>query len=62
MQPLGTSAAGVPQPGGPSPRPELTCLVVDAGRTGCRAALYAGGPPSYKDHEALKVIAWATTG
>jgi N-acetylglucosamine kinase-like BadF-type ATPase len=43
MQPLGTTAAGVRSHDGHAPHPELTCLVVDAGRTGCRAALYGGG-------------------
>src|SRR5262245_49502897 len=43
MQPLGTTAAGVRSHDGHAPHPESTCLVVDAGRTGCRAALYDGG-------------------
>jgi glucosamine kinase len=57
MQPLGTTAADVPQPAVPSSRPELTCLVVDAGRTGCRVALYAGGQPAVATGPGLPGVA-----
>jgi glucosamine kinase len=57
MQPLGTTAAGLPQPGGHPAHPELTCLVVDAGRTGCRAALYTGGDPTVATGPGLPGVA-----